>query len=74
MQDKYKELQELSEDIFNLTVLLRKYCSQNSSTQEMNCIHTFSKVVSAKTDTLTFKVEELAKEILTNKEDPTAKI
>ncbi len=59
----------MTDDIFSLTVLLKEYCSQNTDTQEMECIYAFSKVLNTKADDLTFKVEELIKGIYINTED-----
>ncbi len=62
MKNGFKELQELSEEIFDITVLLKDYCSQNLDTQELQSIHACVKLLNKMADDLTFKVEKLQEE------------
>ena len=50
MSDTYKKLQEISEDIFNMTVLLKEYCKINKTTQETECIYACVKALNKRAD------------------------
>ena len=59
MQEDYEKLQEISGDIFDITLLLKEYCSQNHDIQEMQCVYTCIKLLNKMADDLIFKVEEI---------------
>lgn len=57
MQNHYKKLEELAVDAFNITVLLKEYCSQNNDTQELQSIFTCVKLLNKILDELALKLE-----------------
>jgi|GEM_PF-7048743 hypothetical protein len=59
MSDTYKKLQEISEDIFNMTVLLKEYCKINKTTQETECIYACVKALNKRADDLMFNVKDI---------------
>lgn len=64
MKNSFKKLQEASENIFDITVLLKEYCSANRDTQELQCIYACVKLLNKMADDLTFDIEEFLKKYL----------